>query len=451
MRSVVFASGVAAFVAGGLFSFPAAAQFPPSGMIADFDDPSLATRYARDLPETGRSLRILSRWRYDCDKHGWVPMGNFRGFALPGPPRGAKEVVNDPDRAYNPRTQQRFIRERGERGVWIDLDTGERIIPPNLCPEPSGTAGPAPTNLEVARVIGGGNQSSTPPGKPAPASAAAGIYFGGLQLSFDVGSMSGRMGVTNQQQFTLCNPQQFTLCTPDRTPNAAADLTSSSPRGGISLEYLFGGMNIPGTNLPVLLGPKVLFGFGSSSSTISTIPGTFGDGGIATPAAAAHDSTTVRFGNSFGVLGEVGTILTVGNVPLYVAFDGGAGWQRTDLTFDCTVLGACGVNGIPAQSLTNSQTLSGSLLGGKVQAPLIALFPAANGGLLSGSSIGFQYLHGDYGNVSTILGTPAQIQITANQHVTTDSFMGTVSFKLVPTGPVRYPIAGGSTQRRFLP
>jgi hypothetical protein len=283
------------------------------------------------------------------------------------------------------------------------------------------------------------------PGKPAPASAAAGIYFDGLQVSFDVGSMSGRMGITNQQQFTLCNPQQFALCTPDRTPNAAADLTGSSIRGAVALEYLFWEMAIPGTNLPLLFGPEVLVGFGSSSSTISTIPGTFGDGGIATPAAAAHDSTSVRFGNSFGVLGEVGTILTVGNVPLFVAFDGGVGWQRTDLTFNCTTLGACGTNGIPAQSLTNSQTLSGSLLGGKIKAPLIALFPAANGGFLSGSSIGFQYLRGDYGNVGTTLGTPAQIQITANQHVTTDSFMGTLSVPLLPSTVSR------PKQRLFLP
>jgi hypothetical protein len=280
---------------------------------------------------------------------------------------------------------------------------------------------------------------------PCPDALKAQAFFGGLNLNLGVGSLRGSNDVTNLQLFTLCPPAA--PCTPDRTPNAAANLNSSNARGSVSLEYLFQPWQ------GMFIGIEGIYGFGSSTATIPTIPGTFGDGGIATPAAAAHDSTSVKFGNNFGLLGEVGGILTFGNMPFFVAAEGGIGWQRTELTFNCTTQGACGTNGIPAQSLTTAQTPSGSIYGGKVKFPLIAVVPSGwVGDWLSRSTIGFDYLHGDFGNVTTTLGTPTQFQVTANQHIKTDSFMGTLSVPLLPGfGATASGPQPSGIQRNFLP
>jgi hypothetical protein len=45
---------------------------------------------------------------------------------------------------------------------------------------------------------------------------------------------------------------------------------------------------------------------------------------------------------------------------------------------------------------------------------------------LPGGTIGFQYLYGSFGNSTTTLGMPSQIQIAANQRVTTNNYMATL-------------------------
>jgi hypothetical protein len=250
------------------------------------------------------------------------------------------------------------------------------------------------------------------------ASRFTGLIFGG---SF--GALNGNSGFTNQQQFTRCPP----FCTPDLTPNPFADLNSGGFRGGLSAGYNVALPNIAFGN-PLILGVQGFYDFGSSTSTIPGIPGTYGPGGITTPAIAANDSTSVKFGNNAGILGKVGTVFNVYGMPVMIGVDGGVGFQRIDLTLNCSALGACGANGIPGQSLTDSQTRTGGLIGAEVNAPLLRLFVLRPEWEPYSPIVGFRYLHGDYGNVSTTLGNPTQIQIIAKQHVTTDSFMGTLNF-----------------------
>jgi len=194
----------------------------------------------------------------------------------------------------------------------------------------------------------------------------------------------------------------------------------------------------------VFLGVEVLFLGGSGSKTISGIPGTFGPGGIATSAAAANDSTTVKFGGSTDLIGRIGTVVPVGNFGVMVSLDGGISWQDASLRLECTAPGACGTNGLPAQSLSVSKTLTGPVIGAEVNVPLLPLFgfqTSANPTWFSGTTVGFQYLHGDYGTKTSTLGVPSQLQIVANQRITTDLFMARVT---VPLGdPFMWVRQGG--------
>ncbi len=120
-----------------------------------------------------------------------------------------------------------------------------------------------------------------------------------------------------------------------------------------------------------------------------------------------------------------------------MAFDGGVGFQHVNLAINCTgAAGACGANGIPLQSLVTSSTLTGSLLGGEINTKLSAILPFSglNLGFLNNATVGFQYLHGDYGNFTTTLGNPAQIQLTTSQKVTTDSAMARFTIPLAGWG-----------------
>ena len=53
-----------------------------------------------------------------------------------------------------------------------------------------------------------------------------------------------------------------------------------------------------------------------------------------------------------------------------------------------------------------------------------------NLGFLNNATVGFQYLHGDFGNLTTTLGTPTQFQVTSGVKVTTDSAMARFTFPL---------------------
>jgi hypothetical protein len=179
------------------------------------------------------------------------------------------------------------------------------------------------------------------------------------------------------------------------------------------------------TGQPLIIGGEAFFQFGSNSTTIPGIPGT---GSIAPPAAMANDSTTVQFGNQFGILGKIGMVLTPGGSPIFVAFDAGVGWQDVNLNFNCTAAGACGTNGIPPQTLGTSKTLNGSLIGGEFSLPLRNLPVLSNGAatlpFLNNATVGFQFVHGSFGFTQP-MGSPTQIQITASQDVQTNSYMAT--------------------------
>ena len=257
-----------------------------------------------------------------------------------------------------------------------------------------------------------------------PGEEFSGLIAGGL-----FGALNGRNEITNQQQLTGCPP----FCMPGFTPNSTANLNGSGFHGGPSAGYNVALPNLIFPNTSLIVGVQGFYSFGSSSNTIPGIPGTLGPSGIATPAIAANDSTSMKFGNNAGIVGKIGTVIPLNGLPVMIAFDGGVGFQRIDLTLNC--IGACAANGIPAQSLTDSQTRNGSLIGGEINFPVSRLAPTIFGES-NPMIVGFQYLHGDYGTVSTTLGDPAQIQIIANQRLTTDSFMGTLNFQLQrPTAP----------------
>lgn len=229
------------------------------------------------------------------------------------------------------------------------------------------------------------------------------------------------------------NGGQVTKNVIDFTPNPTANL---SPSGTVAGGFV--GFNQPVFtvyNRPVIVGVEGLFLGGSGTTTIPGIPGTFGPGGIATSAAAANDSTTVKFGGSTNLIGRIGTIIPVGNVPIMVAFDGGVSWLDVNLNINCTGTGACGTNAIPGQTLSMHKTLTGSLIGAEVNVPLLPLFGVQRRPFdpppgFAATTFGFQWLHGDYGTNATTLGVPSQIQIAANQHITTNIFMGRVTVPL---------------------
>lgn len=251
-------------------------------------------------------------------------------------------------------------------------------------------------------------------------------YYYGLYGGGTAGSASATDFFTNGGQVTK-NIVDF-------TPNPTANL---SPSGTVAGGFV--GFNQPiftVYNTPVIVGVEGLFLGGSGSTTIPGIPGTFGPGGIATSAAAANDSTTVKLGGSTNLIGRIGTIIPVGNVPIMVSFDAGVSWLDVNLNLNCTGTGACGTNAIPGQTLSMHKTLTGSLIGAEVNVPLLPLFgvqqpkPFGPPPGFAATTFGFQWLHGDYGTNATTLGVPSQIQIAANQHITTDVFMGRVTVPL---------------------
>jgi hypothetical protein len=237
------------------------------------------------------------------------------------------------------------------------------------------------------------------------------IYVGG-----SVGSFWGTDRVTNLWQITF-----FGL---DPRPNPLASLSANGVTGNV-----FVGFNRPVVNLnagvPLIIGGEYFHGFGSHTTMIAGIPGMTG---IASPSVVANDSTTVKFGDNSGVIARIGTVLPFGRAPLFVAFDGGVGWQDIYLMFRCTQSGACGANGISDQNLSVHQTRTGTLLGGELGFQLPWQFPQIP--FLSQPSARFQYLHGDYGSVTVPLGAPSQLEIGANQQIKTDCWSAGINFGL---------------------
>jgi hypothetical protein len=228
----------------------------------------------------------------------------------------------------------------------------------------------------------------------------------------------------------LCPPLPA-MCIPDLTPSPLASASNS----GVGGNFLLGYRHLLLTE-SLTIGAEGFIGGGGGDIRFTGIPGTFGfPGGIAPAAGAAGDSVTISPTWNAGILGQLGTTFQVGGVPIFVAFDGGVGFQHINVAINCTgAKGACGANGIPLQTLTTSSTLTGWLIGGEINTKLGAILPVTglNLGFLNNATVGFQYLHGDYGTFTTTLGNRAQIQLTTSQQVTTNSAMAkiTIPFKI---------------------
>jgi hypothetical protein len=248
------------------------------------------------------------------------------------------------------------------------------------------------------------------------------FYWGG-----SVGSLGFNNVFTNGGQFSLCPPFPA-ICIQDMTPSPVA----SSDSGGIAGNVLLGYRHAVLTE-SLIIGAEGFFGGGGGDIRYTGIPGTFGPGGIVSAAGASGDSVTLRPGWNAGILGQIGTTFRFGAVPFFVAFDAGVGFQHVDLSINCTgAAGACGANGILLQSLTTSSTLTGSLFGGEIDTKLGAILPVTglNLGFLNNATVGFQYLHGNYGALTTTLGNPTQLQLITSQKVTTDSAMAKITFRM---------------------
>jgi hypothetical protein len=256
---------------------------------------------------------------------------------------------------------------------------------------------------------------------------SVGIVWTGFNIGGSLGSLNASNSFTNFQQFTLCPP----FCTPDLTPNPAASATSSGFYGNVFLGY---NQRLPGT--PLVIGAEAFYGGGGSEIKFTGIPGTFGPGGIASAAGAAGDSVTVTPTWNAGVLGKIGTTLQIGGAPVFVAFNGGVGFQHFNVAINCTgSAGACGGNGIPLQSLTTSSTVGGALFGGELDIKVASIFPqAASSPFWNSALIGFRYLHVDNESLTTTVGNRTQIQLTTNQKLTTDSAVATFTYQFNQTG-----------------
>jgi hypothetical protein len=79
------------------------------------------------------------------------------------------------------------------------------------------------------------------------------------------------------------------------------------------------------------------------------------------------------------------------------------------------------------------------LFGGEIDTKLGAILPVTglNLGFLNNATVGFQYLHGNYGTLTTTLGNPTQLQLITGQKVTTDSVMAKMTIPL--GGPMLTP------------
>jgi hypothetical protein len=273
-----------------------------------------------------------------------------------------------------------------------------------------------------------------PPGLGAPAFAST---FTGLSVGGSVGSVSFNNGVLNVLQDSLC----FTLfCTPDMTPNPFATFSGNGTTGSVFLEYnqQLGPLFILN---PAIVGIKASANLGSNTATMPGFPGQTGIGSIG-PVGPTNSSTTVKIGEGFDLLGKIGTILLVGQTPVYIGVEGGGGWRYLDLTENCNDI--CTGNGLPASTFHASKTVPGFVWGVEVAAPLRS-FPFLGQPLTQGlpliqrATIGFEATFYD-GNATVVLGTPPLIQTTVHDHVRETSLVGTLKVPL--SGPQPFQSEG---------
>src|SRR5262245_30603839 len=131
----------------------------------------------------------------------------------------------------------------------------------------------------------------------------------------------------------------------------------------------FRGSIMLGTNWQVapqwVVGIEGDVGLGNSTGTITGIPGA---ANVIVPAArAGNDSVNMKEGWDAGLRARGGYLVT----PWMLVFGtAGVAWQRIEATLNCSAAGACGFNGIPAFSATNSTVRTGYSVGGGVDVKL---------------------------------------------------------------------------------
>jgi outer membrane immunogenic protein len=176
MRTAVLACGAAVYVGIALAPDPAAAQFPPNG--ATYGPGAREATTTTVTPKTIGSLTVTTTYVYLCSRKRWFRKRSIEtgtavfaheirrdlvGTSLPpGPPVGATTGA-DPNRAFNPATGQNYTYDPKQKN-WINVSTGEAIIPPNLCPETGAAPQPAPQvgmvtpgpSIKISGELGGG-------------------------------------------------------------------------------------------------------------------------------------------------------------------------------------------------------------------------------------------------------------------------------------------------------
>jgi outer membrane immunogenic protein len=246
------------------------------------------------------------------------------------------------------------------------------------------------TNVPLSQLTGGGeiDVPGNTPGTPAtymPDSPFTPFYLG------------GGVGV----QWTTCADVQTTLL--QSAPTGGAD--PLGPENTACLSSAFHGSIYGGYNLMLaskwLAGIEVDFGFSSHNKTTSGIPGTVGS--IVTAAASANDSTNLKQNWDFGLRSRFGYFVT----PSTMLFGtGGIAFTEAQLTINCTATGACGANGLPAFTASNSKLMTGWALGVGLETKLAKNWLGRA-----------EYRYTDYGTFTAIYGNPVVIAPTMAVHL----------------------------------
>ncbi len=165
-----------------------------------------------------------------------------------------------------------------------------------------------------------------------------------------------------------------------------------------------------------MAGVEADIGWANTKKTINGIPGSVGGVPGVTAAVAANDRTTMKETWDFSLRGRFGRFVTPSTV-IYAT--GGLAVQSVDASVTCSATGACGVNGIPTFTQTNSKTMFGWTLGGGVETALTDRWVARG-----------EYRYSDYGHWVTTLGTPAAFAVTTDIHMQTHTALIGLAYKL---------------------
>jgi outer membrane immunogenic protein len=228
---------------------------------------------------------------------------------------------------------------------------------------------------------------------------------GGPMIVFGLGSHS-----------TACNPGNWkttgfvSFDIPDPVGENPDACMSTALRGSVSI----------GTSVRMggswLVGGEVDIGFANGKSSVTGIPGSVNGVPGVTPAVAANDSVSINKTWDFGLRGRFGYFVAPRTVVYGTA---GVAFQHIEATVNCTAAGACGINGIPAFSATNSKLLTGWTAGGGVETSLTQMLVAR-----------FEYRYSHYGTYSATLGQPANLSVAADIKQRTHTTLFGIGLKL---------------------